>query len=252
MNPCRVFAAVALTALAPLALLAAAQEGDKGLDVKGQIKIGNHAVKMEAGKLYEIRATGSGFQPLVNINPGFFRYAPAPFQKGAENATTYFYIPPETREYRLYVSPTTFGRLPEGPLEYTLKVTRVPISKKPLLKQEGNLAAEDPPYENKKSFAKVDTHHKVFPVKLEADRFYIIDMVRKGKDFDPKDIDPFLFLEDPDGTVVARDDDGGGNLNARIVIKAPRSGDYRIIAATLRKATGPFTLTVRKQLKEKE
>jgi hypothetical protein len=131
-------------------------------------------------------------------------------------------------------------------------VSRIPISNKPLLKQEGYLAAEDPPYENKKSFAKMDTHHKVFPVKLEADRFYIIDMVRKGKDFDFKDIDPYLFLEDPDGKVVTQDDDSGGNLNARIVFKAQRSGDYRIIASTLRKATGPFTLTVRKQLKEKE
>ena len=77
----RVFVAAALTALAPLALLAAAQAGDKGLDFKGQIKIANHAVKMEAGKLYEIRAQGSRFQPVVSIYPGFFRYAPGPFAK---------------------------------------------------------------------------------------------------------------------------------------------------------------------------
>jgi hypothetical protein len=245
----RVFTAVALTALAPLGLLVAAQEGEKGLDVKGQIKIGNHAVKMEAGRLYEIRAKGSGFQPAVTINPGYLRPTLGPFER---EAATYFYFPKETKEHRLYVIPALYGGVPDGPLEYTLKVTRIPISNKPLLKHEGNLAAEDPPYENKKSFAKMDTHHKVFPVKLEANRFYLIDMVRKGKDFDPKDIDPYLFLEDPEGKVVAQDDDGGGNLNARIIFKAERSGDYRIIAATLRRATGPFTLTVRKQLKEKE
>jgi hypothetical protein len=243
----RVFAAVALTALAPLGLLAA-QEGDKGLDVKGQIKIGNHTVKMEAGKLYEIRAQGTGFQPVVSIYPGFFRYAPGgPFEK---DATTHFYVPTETKDHQLYVTPAIFGRVPEGPLDYTLKVTRVPISSKPLLKQESSLAAGDPPYENKKFFAK-RAHHKAFPVKLEADRFYLIDMVRKGKGFD-KDIDPYLYLEDSGGQVVAQDDDGGGNLNARIVFKAQRSGDYRIIAASLNDNTGPFTLTVRKQLKEKE
>jgi hypothetical protein len=243
----RVFTAVALTALAPLALLAAAQEGDKGLDAKGQIKIGNHAVMMKAGKLYEIRAQGSGFQPVVSINPGFFRFTPGPFEK---DAVTHFYVPTETREYRLYVTPAIFGRVPEGPLDYTLKVTRIPLSDKPLVKQESSLAAEDPPYENKTAFGK-RAHHKVFPVKLEADRFYIIDMVRKGKGFD-KDIDPYLYLEDSDGKVVASDDDSGGDLNARIIFKAQRSGDYRVIASSLNNNTGPFTLTVRKQLKEKE
>jgi hypothetical protein len=243
----RVFTAAALTALAPLALLAAAQEGGKGLDVKGQIKIGNHAVKMEAGRLYEIRAQGSGFPPVVSIYPGYFRSTPGPFEK---DATTHFYVPTETKEYRLYVTPAIYGRVPDGPLDYTLKVTRVPISNKPLLKQESSLAAGDPPYENKTAFGK-RAHHKVFPVKLEADRFYIIDMVRKGKGFD-KDIDPYLYLEDSEGKVIASDDDGGGDLNARIVFRAQRSGDYRIIAASLNNDTGPFTLTVRKQLKEKE
>ncbi len=243
----RVFAAAALTALAPLAVLAAAQDGDKGLDVKGQIKIGNHAVQMQAGKLYEIRAQGSGFQPIVNINPGFFRYAPGPIEK---DAATHYYVPTETREHRLYVTPSVYGRVPEGPLDYTLKVTRIPMSSKPLLKQESSLAAEDPPYENKAVFAK-RAHHKAFKVKLDADRFYIIDMVRRGKGFD-RDIDPYLYLEDFEGKVVASDDDGGGNLNARIVFRAPRSGDYRVIASSLNEVTGLFALTIRKQLKEKE
>lgn len=244
---CRLFAA--LTALAPLTLLAGAQEVSKGLDAKGQIKIGNHAVKMENGKLYEIRATGSGFQPNVSISPGFFRIAPGPFEK---DAVTHFFVPTETKEYRLYVVPTLFGQVPDGPLDYTLKVTRIPISNKPLVKEDSKLTADDPPYENKKSFAKMDTHHKTFPVNLEAGRFYIVDMVRKGKDFDFKAIDPYLFLEGPDGKVVASDDDSGGGRNARIVFKTQQAGSYRIIAATLNKAVGPFTLSVRKQLKEKE
>jgi hypothetical protein len=50
-----------------------------------------------------------------------------------------------------------------------------------------------------------------------------------------------------DGKIVASDDDSGGDYNARIIFQVRRAGDYRIIATTLRRATGPFTLTVRTQ-----
>jgi hypothetical protein len=250
----KVFAAVALTALAPLGLLAA-QEGDKGLDVKGQIKIGNHAVKMEAGKLYEIRAQGRGFRPIVRIKGNFSSVEESFY----EDAVTHFLVPTGTMEYRLYVTVDTsgFGQVPDvpaGPLDYTLKVTRIPFSDKPLLKRDSSLTAEDPLYANWQSDLKTYFYYKAFPVKLEADRFYIIDMVRKEIDKvrRRKEIDPFLYLEDAKGRILAQDDDGRDNLNARIIFKPDRSGDYRIIASTLRKATGPFTLTVRKQLKEKE
>lgn len=240
----KVFAAAVLTALAPLALLAAAQDGDKGLDVKGELKIGSHEFKMEIGRLYEIRAVGTGFQPVVNINPGFLRGTSMPFER---DAVTHYFVPTETKTYLLSVLPPTFGSaLPAGPLNYTLKVTRIPLSNKGLLKEEGNLTAEDRPYENKMNFIN-RAHHKPYKVKLEAGRFYVIDMVEKGKG-----IDPYLYLEDPDGKVVAADDDGGGFPNARIVFKAPRSGEYRVIATALGNAMGPYLLTVRKQLKEKE
>ena len=57
--------------------------------------------------------------------------------------------------------------------------------------------------------------------------------------------DTYLFLEDSAGNVLIQDDDSGGNLNARILYEAPKEGEYRIIATTLFRATGEFTLTVR-------
>jgi hypothetical protein len=45
--------------------------------------------------------------------------------------------------------------------------------------------------------------------------------------------------------VVAQDDDSGGDLNARIVYAPPQDGEFRVIATTLNKALGGFTLTVR-------
>jgi hypothetical protein len=242
---CRVFAVAALT---PLALLAVAQAGDKGQTIKGQIKIGIHTVKFEAGELYEIRAEGKGFHPALNINTKNFPFAQEPYEK---EAVTHFFVAPETKEYRVYVSPINIWQASEGRLEYTLQVTRIPLSKKPLLKQEDKLTAMDAPYENKKDRVTTDTHHKAYQVTLEAGRFYVIDMVRKGKDFELKDIDPYLYLEDPDGKIMASHY-SMNMVNARIGYKARRSGDYRVIASTSSKAVGPFTLIIRKQRKEKE
>jgi hypothetical protein len=45
--------------------------------------------------------------------------------------------------------------------------------------------------------------------------------------------DPFLLLENSKGITVAQDDDGGGNLNAKISYSPPQDGEYRIIAATI-------------------
>jgi hypothetical protein len=238
----------ALAALVPLALLPAARAGDKGLDTKGEIKIGNHAVKMESGKLYHVRVEGTGFQPILSITPGFVRtWVPSQFEKNVE---TRFCFPPETKEYRLYITPATFAPLPEGPLQYKLKVQRIPLSEKPLLQEKNKLTADDPVYENKNLFGKRDTHFKAFKVKMKAGQVYLIDMVRKGKDFATKDIDPYLFLEDSERRIVASDDDSGGNYNARIVFQAPRDGEYRVIATTLGRATGDFTLTVREQARK--
>jgi serine protease Do len=48
------------------------------------------------------------------------------------------------------------------------------------------------------------------------------------------------------GTALARDDDAGGNLNARINFTLPYTGTFRLIANTLRQGTtGAYTLSVR-------
>jgi serine protease Do len=64
-------------------------------------------------------------------------------------------------------------------------------------------------------------------VDFASNRHYRIDM--KSKDFDA-----YLRLEGPDGKTVARDDDSGGDRNARIVLRSTTAGTYRIIATTYR------------------
>jgi hypothetical protein len=51
------------------------------------------------------------------------------------------------------------------------------------------------------------------------------------------DFDPYVFLVDADGDVVAEDDNSGGNFNARIETELPNDGTYYVIVNS-RNATG--------------
>jgi len=98
---------------------------------------------------------------------------------------------------------------------------------------KGQLANNDPEYKNRKG-----SLHKAYTHKFTQGQEYQIDLVSS-------DFDSYLFLEDPDGKVVAEDDDGGGFPNARIKYKARTSGDYKIVCTTFKAGdTGNFTLTI--------
>ena len=115
-----------------------------------------------------------------------------------------------------------------------------------ILDKKAMLTKEDPQDSKKHGcFSQVHT------VKLAAGRAYTIDMIRpmaakKGPKDDPKELDPFLRLEDSNGKQIADDDDGGGNLNARIVYWPEKAGEYRIVATTFEaNQVGSYTLIVR-------
>jgi predicted Zn finger-like uncharacterized protein len=80
---------------------------------------------------------------------------------------------------------------------------------------------------------------KGYTVPLKAGKSYRIDMMSN-------ELDSALRLENPEGLEEARDDDSGGNLNARITYACKRDGNYRLIATTgiLKSPTGGFTLLV--------
>ncbi len=60
------------------------------------------------------------------------------------------------------------------------------------------------------------------------------------------DFDAYAVIQDGNGTVLARDDDSGGGLNARINFTLPATGVYRLIANTQRVgAVGAYSLSVR-------
>jgi S1-C subfamily serine protease/tetratricopeptide (TPR) repeat protein len=82
---------------------------------------------------------------------------------------------------------------------------------------------------------------KARPLNLAAGVTYIVEMDKVGD----SRLDPYLVLVDPRGQVVAQDDDSGGNLNARIIYRAPQGGTFRVYATTFGQGmTGTFRLTV--------
>lgn len=62
-------------------------------------------------------------------------------------------------------------------------------------------------------------------------------------DMTSQEIDSYLILFDPDGNVIAQDDDGGGGLNARLDIVLTADGIYTVYANSYRSSeTGSYTL----------
>lgn len=96
----------------------------------------------------------------------------------------------------------------------------------------GKLDKDDPLHKNKK--------HKLFTFNMEAGKTYQIDM-KSGA------FDSYLYLESPEGDVLAQDDDSGGFPDARIVHKAAKAGRYRIICTHFGGGgnLGEFSLSIR-------
>jgi hypothetical protein len=78
---------------------------------------------------------------------------------------------------------------------------------------------------------------RVYTFELKKGRNYQIDMVSK-------ELDSFLRLEDSEGKELAKDDDGGGGVNARINFRCQGDGLYRVICTTFYGGTGPFSLMI--------
>src|SRR5262249_35118806 len=92
--------------------------------------------------------------------------------------------------------------------------------------------ATDERYQEKQTF-------KVFAVPMEEGKTYQIEHVSQA-------FYAFLFLENPSGEIIEKNNSGGRGLTSRIVHRAEESGIYRVIATSqdgIR--TGEFALSIR-------
>jgi hypothetical protein len=202
-------------------------------EFKGQIQVGIHKVKVEAGKVYSVELTSNVSDrafPMVQCFPTPLTIHFA--NKIREDLL--FLIPNKTEEHTLFlVSP--LGPFDEAVIDYTLTVKQLPPEfEKPIVQKKITIADNDPIYQPRNS------RHKVETVKLKANTMYVIDLIKTNNMQDP-----YLYLEDAGMKVLRQDDDSGGDLNARIIFQPMQDGDYRIIATTLNNSTGEMNLTVR-------
>jgi hypothetical protein len=208
-----------------------------GQELKGQLKIGIHKVKLEKGRIYQLFVESEANPPptvSVDWQAGAIRQV---YGKDFRDVKHLFV--PTTDENSFFVLPG-YGSQKDATIEYTLKI-KVLDFEKPLVDEKNKLTDKDPTFlPPPDNFGPKNVFYKPYKVKLKEGKLVVIDMVRTAKD-----MDPYLFLEGPDGKIVAQDDDGGGDRNARILFTPHKDGEYRIIATTLDRTTGEYTLTAR-------
>ena len=96
---------------------------------------------------------------------------------------------------------------------------------------QGELTASDPTMTD-------GSHYKMFTFMGTAGQTVQIDLMSTA-------FDSYLYLRNSNGQSIATDDDGGGNLNSRIIHQLPYTGMYQVLANTLRSGQyGPFTLQI--------
>ena len=209
-----------------------------GQEVRGQLKVGVHKVKLDTGKMYQLEVSSGKYQVFVNVDFVDGQITRV-FTKDFKEKL--YFLPKESKDYTFFVAPG-FGQPPkEGTIDYELKFKGMAFEDKAVLEAKSQLTKDDGQYNPPAGTfgGPQNTPFKDYKVQLKANQMYVIDMVRTKMD-----IDPYLFLE-ADGKVIRQDDDSGGDLNARIIFAPEKDAEYRVIATTLRPAYGDFTLTIR-------
>lgn len=81
-------------------------------------------------------------------------------------------------------------------------------------------------------------YYRVWNFSLNPNTRYTFDLTSQY-------FDTYLILRDSSGREIARDDDGGQGLNARLVFVPSYFGTFQVVATSYpQNATGPFTLTM--------
>jgi hypothetical protein len=195
-----------------------------------------YTYKMEKDKSYQIELSANNYRACLRLENSSGTQVGMDFDRFGNQAATIIHRAGKTEDYEIVATSLN----PNLKAKFTLTVKELTGDEgKPIeLKMEkglgsyaGNLVRGDPRYSGK--------IHKLFLVKLQEGKTYQIDL-KSGA------FDAYLYLQDPDGKVLAEDDDSGGGLNSRIIHRAAKSGEYRIVATSLGgTSTGQFTLSVK-------
>lgn len=197
-----------------------------------------HRITMKAGQRFtiEMRADPKELDPFLKIKDADGKVLAQDDDSGGGLNARIVFTAPRDGEYQIIA--TIFRG--KGPYVLAIREDLGPAANQPVheigkdgLSIDAQLTRDDPT-----DTALTDAPRKIVSVRLKAGQRYVIDL--KSKDFDA-----FLRLENAQGKELARDDDSGGGLDARIRFVAPADGVYHIIATSLNRRPGSFLLTVR-------
>ncbi len=181
-----------------------------------------HYVNLTAGKSYTIRMASSEFHASLTLEDMRGNLLAMDCDDFSTMPGCIVFHPPTTGSYRLIATSSP----PRNEGFYTITVRELNV----LVRMEATLMPSDAVEDG--------TFQKTHELTLIEGKRYVIDLASN-------EFVAFVKLLNPDGAIVAFDDEGCMPRPARIVFTASRTGTYRLIAASATPfATGAFTLTV--------
>lgn len=183
----------------------------------------SHDVQLIGGRKYRIDMFSKEIDSVIVLKTKDGKQLGLDDDSGGDLNSRLFFTPPNDDVYRIYSATL------QGAGKYSLRVrddtVRNVLKVGPGLKLEGKLDAR--------------TRNVVYSVEMVKGKSYVIDMTSNA-------FDSYLIVRIPGGKEIARDDDSGGNLNARIVMDITGTGVFEIVATSFNATgNGPFTITVR-------
>jgi hypothetical protein len=223
-------------ALAIVGLAATLSFSATAQEVKGQVKVGIHKVKLEKDKPYEI-VVDSNPAVVVNVdfNQGNLSRAYKDFKEKL------YFMPAKDGEYTFTVHPP-FGPVKDGTTDYTLKFKALTFADKPLAEDKYKLTDKDPKYTPPAgSFATKDTYYKAYKVEFKAGQLQYIELVPAQET-----MPAVIYLEGPDGKITWQENLNFNTHMIRAFFLPQKDGEYRLIATTFAPgSTGEYALAVK-------
>jgi hypothetical protein len=191
-----------------------------------------HQVKLVGGRSYALDLLSKDFDGFLRLEDSAGAEVASDDDSGGDLNPRIVFKPSRDATYRVIV--TTFAG---GTGKYRLTIRDTPDIaaelKNGVLRATGQLHSKDQEARER--------YFKAYVIKFMPGKAYTIDL-------ESNDFDAFLRLENAQGKILAQDDDGGGDLNARIVFSPTKEDTYRIIVTTFEPGeTGRYTLSVRQK-----
>lgn len=183
-----------------------------------------YSFPMSAGKLYQIDLEAIAFDPYLRLESPNGKHLTADDDSGEGLCAQINFTPPRDGIYRIVA--TSYSTAGTG--HFTLRVST--LSSKLVMDVYGMLG-------------KKDVTHKVT---MKAGSRYVIETLSTA-------FDSVVTLKNSNGVDIARDDDSGGDRNARLTHICALAGEYQIVvSAYTATERGPYRLIVRELTPERK